>query len=148
MTDNDRLTANYKLMTRRLVLQSGCWLYTGGKTTCGYGQVNVNGRRWQVHRLAAILYKNWCISGMVVMHSCDNPACFNPVHLRLGTQTENLRDMLQKGRHPRLRKTASDICIHGHRLSTLPTFVRQDGYRRCRECKREQDRRRRREGKA
>jgi hypothetical protein len=38
---------------------------------------------------------------MVVMHSCDNPSCVNPNHLKIGTQKQNLEDRKQKGRHPK-----------------------------------------------
>jgi hypothetical protein len=36
--------------------------------------------------------------GMVVLHTCDNPQCVNPSHLRVGSQAENVADMHAKGR--------------------------------------------------
>ena len=36
--------------------------------------------------------------GMVVLHTCDNPRCINLDHLIAGTQSENVRDMISKGR--------------------------------------------------
>ena len=38
------------------------------------------------------------IGGMVIMHTCDTPACYRYDHLRLGTQLDNIADMTQKGR--------------------------------------------------
>jgi len=35
---------------------------------------------------------------MVIMHICDNPACVNPAHLRIGSQQQNLEDMWAKAR--------------------------------------------------
>ena len=32
------------------------------------------------------------------LHSCDNTRCYNPAHLRWGSQQENMADMVKRGR--------------------------------------------------
>ncbi len=38
---------------------------------------------------------------MLVLHRCDNPSCVRPSHLFMGTNRDNVEDMLRKGRQPR-----------------------------------------------
>lgn len=80
---------------------SGCWLWTGGTKEYGYGVIGL-GRREQgtakAHRVAYELYHG-CADGKVIMHTCDNPACVNPTHLRAGTLSDNMRDCVAKGRN-------------------------------------------------
>jgi hypothetical protein len=58
----------------------------------------INKRKYLVHRLVWEQAHGPIPEGMVVMHICDNPPCYNLEHLRLGTQDENIRDMRLKGR--------------------------------------------------
>lgn len=37
-------------------------------------------------------------AGLVVRHKCDNGECINPEHMELGTQKENVQDMIERGR--------------------------------------------------
>lgn len=82
---------------------SGCWIWTGARTTSGYGFFNLprNGlpkRVVKAHRYAWTLAQGAIPDGMFVCHSCDVPLCCNPEHLWLGTHDENMRDMVRKGR--------------------------------------------------
>lgn len=67
----------------------------------GYIRTHFMGRnspKQYLHRVAYEAYYGISTNGSVVMHNCDNPACFNPLHLSLGTQQDNLKDMRLKGR--------------------------------------------------
>lgn len=78
--------------------ENGCWLWIGGKSrnrsNLRYG--SFNGMR--AHRLIYEWVVGFIPDGMVILHTCDVPHCVNPNHLRLGTQADNVRDMIEKGR--------------------------------------------------
>lgn len=78
--------------------ESGCWIWTGAKNSYGYGDCVFLGKRTNASRAAWILKNGEPTEGMVVCHSCDNPVCVNPDHLWLGTQGDNVRDCVAKGR--------------------------------------------------
>lgn len=75
-----------------------CWLWRGSKSAGGYGRIMINYRRVRAHRLSWEIYHGDIPPGMFVCHICDNPLCVNPNHLFLGTNKDNVMDMVGKGR--------------------------------------------------
>lgn len=76
---------------------SGCWEWSATKNQDGYGRVRRLGKLESAHRVSYELYKG-PLQGLHVLHSCDNPSCVNPEHLRLGTHLENQQEKAAKGR--------------------------------------------------
>ena len=75
-----------------------CWPYAGSHDTCGYGKITLNGKEHKAHRFLWELHNGAIPKGMFVLHHCDNPPCCNPAHLYLGTNKDNVRDMVLRHR--------------------------------------------------
>jgi hypothetical protein len=57
------------------------------------------GKMWLAHRVAWTEANGEIPPGIQVLHGCDNPPCWNEQHLFLGTNLDNMRDKMRKGRH-------------------------------------------------
>jgi len=77
-----------------------CWPWIGSLRDNGYGQFPLGSRnRWvYAHRFALILTSG--TEGNCTLHSCDNPVCCNPAHLRWGTRVDNAADAVARKRQP------------------------------------------------
>jgi Mor family transcriptional regulator len=75
-----------------------CWEWTGARHKSGYGRVKHEAKTLLAHRVA------WAVhdsdpGDLLVLHTCDVPACCNVAHLFLGTNADNTADAVSKGRH-------------------------------------------------
>lgn len=112
-----------------------CKLWTGYIGTHGYG---LNGRKEYVHRLAWV-EANGPIPPETpfVLHRCDVRHCYEAEHLFVGTQADNVADMIAKGRYVgwmALGIGERTHCPHGHVYDETNTYNRPDGARGCRAC--------------
>lgn len=102
-------------------MPNGCIEWTKGKSGEGYGVISINGKQVYVHRFFYEQYVGPIPEGMKVLHSCDNPPCVNPKHLRTGTDAENVADRVIRGRSksPGPRKLTEEQVrsIHERRAS-------------------------------
>lgn len=77
----------------------GCWLWTGSKTSRGYGDLTVMKRHVLAHRFSYEVKYGPVPAGMHVLHKCDTPLCVRPSHLFPGTDADNMLDKARKGRN-------------------------------------------------
>lgn len=81
-----------------------CWEWVGGgnlnTTNKKYFQFSIKNKLILVYRVSWLLANNQePPENLMVCHHCDNRKCVRPNHLFLGTQKDNIHDMIKKGRH-------------------------------------------------
>lgn len=118
-------------MTDRSGGPNACWPFTGARNVDGYGNIWHGGRSRGAHVVALILATGEDRGpDMFAIHSCDNPPCCNPAHLRWGTPSDNMRDMYGRGRHTKRGHKLTDadvIAIRSREGQTLKALAAEFG---------------------
>lgn len=145
---NGRIRQSRPLSERfwRFVVKAGqdeCWLWSGTTTAHGYGYIgDENGRMLRAHRVAWTLAHGRIpdgvgYHGMCVLHRCDVRNCVNPAHLFLGSNEDNMADMVAKGRSAsgergaRARLTESDVSAIRSSGDPVGVLAARYGVRSC-----------------
>lgn len=84
----------------RIKKGKSCWLWAGNRNEYGYGIfLMAGGKAVRAHRYSYEHFNGPIPKGLIVMHTCDNPPCVNPKHLKIGTRADNNSDTKRKKRH-------------------------------------------------
>jgi hypothetical protein len=113
---------------KSLVAPSGCWIWTGTRSTSGHGQY-VRPGIWYAHRAAYVYLVGPIADGLEIDHLCRVRRCVNPLHLQPVVRLVNYH----RGIAPGAITTRTNKCKRGHDLSDA-YIVPSTGGRRCRPC--------------
>lgn len=76
-----------------------CWPWMAARFQNGYGAISRYRKNLKAHRVAFQMARGPIPEGAVICHTCDNPPCCNPAHLFIGSNRDNTRDCIAKGRY-------------------------------------------------
>lgn len=94
-----------KLNKRFIKEQNGCYVCTARHhNEGGYPTYKHKGKSTYLHRIIYQIYYGKSVEGKVIRHTCDNPSCINPLHLKSGTHADNIQDRVDRDRSARGEK--------------------------------------------
>lgn len=128
----DRFRAKFQ------VTPEGCWQWTAYKNADGYGMFSAHhGRPERAHRVAYRLFVGPIPPGLELDHLCRNRACVNPAHLEPVEKRENIMRGVGRG----AKNATKTHCRNGHEYTPENTYTTSRGWRACRTCTLERQRR-------
>lgn len=119
---------------------TGCWLWTGGTNSTGYGSITVRNKKYSAHKLAYETIVGKVPDGMDLDHLCRVRSCVNPAHLEPVSRSVNcLRGLT--GEAAGSIKRAVSQCPKGHPYDAentrISTYGNRKPFRVCRACARD-----------
>lgn len=130
------MTLEYRVF-KKVRMTSTCWWWTGQQNGHGYGLIRVGRRKLMAHRVVYEMRVGAIPNGFQLDHLCRNRACVNPTHLEPVIPRTNV---LRGVGHSAVNASKTH-CIHGHKFTAENTYIDPRGYRACRTCAREAQRR-------
>lgn len=134
------MTKEYILSIHK-VIENECWIRisSNGIKYHDYNKVMINGIEYRLHVLTAYIF----IGGFIldygapfICHKCNNPGCFNPEHLYLGTDSSNMIDAVRAKTHVQARKEVCPKCGGAYTTKKIKSGWSRGTIRRvCKVCK-------------
>src|SRR5271169_801106 len=93
--------------------KNGCWEWQGTKNDRGYGLIYDGESIQRCPRVAYQVFVGPVPKRLLILHSCDNPSCINPKHLKAGTSSENRRQAVERNRL-KIKPFFRDPLRHSH----------------------------------
>lgn len=102
-------------------------MYTGGWNGRGYGNIWDKGCTRSAHVVSYEVHTGPVPEGLYVLHSCDNKWCINPEHLFVGTQQDNIDDMVSKGRDGFAGEKNGKAILNEEKVRQIKNLLRDSG---------------------
>lgn len=88
-----------KRLKRKTRYEGDCWIWTGKTVGRGYGEIWYKGAMFRINRLIAHLYHGMILHSTISQGNhkpeCKSKACWNPDHIYVGTQYDNVQDQIK-----------------------------------------------------
>jgi hypothetical protein len=120
---------------------SGCWLWNGPKNRSGHAEVRIDYEHYLLSRVSASVYLGLDLNDKINQANhrsdkCNNAECWNPEHLYIGTQQENVQDRVATNTTNKGSRYKTH-CPKGHEYTDKDSYTNPKTNKRyCRVCRR------------
>lgn len=136
-------------LKEKTIYENNCWIYNGPDTGSGYTKIWFNFQQQYVHRVSAHIHHGLDLSDSTQQANhkpeCKNRKCWNPDHIYVGNQADNIKDKIEAGTNQKgifgkaLQQKNQTHCKYGHEFTFENTRVSKENKRICKTCAKARD---------
>jgi len=106
LSEKDYIEQVLERIKEKTIFEGNCWRYTGKKVGKGYGSITYRNKTVRLNRFIAYVFYDLPIDAYLYSNQqanhkseCQFKDCWNPEHIYVGTQKDNVRDAIASGKH-------------------------------------------------